>query len=324
MKTEEIYEYLQFTEMILMNFPASLSQHHTPRFTGECITQPVRAYYHVINDAASPYNTPMYPNMLPRHSHSFYELNIITTGSGCHYIADNIIPVERGDFFLIAPAISHGYYSEEKLSVFHLLLSDRFLFENSELLRRRGGYYLLFNIEPALRTRLNKPLFARPGEDFLAYITVLADRLCAVDGDAQQSEIATQAALLLICELAAQISSDSGVMSRSLDKTDCKVAAIMEYAAAHYDEKVNFHDLCARFSLSYSAFQKHFYDLSGATPSEFLTDRRLEHAETMLLLTDKPIVEIALECGFYDSPHLINTFLRRRGTTPAKLRKNVT
>lgn len=304
-----------------MNFPTVLPQHHIPRFTGECIGRLVRAYYHVINEP-SVYNNPMYPNMLPRHSHSFYELNIITAGHGCHYIADNIIPVQRGDFFLIAPSISHGYYSEEKLSVFHLLLSDRFLFENSAALRRQDGYFLLFNIEPALRTHLNRPLFARLGEEFLPYITALADRLCAADSEPGQDELAVRAAMLLICELAAQISSDSGVMARSLDKTDCKVAAIMEYAAAHFDEKVNFHSLCERFSLSYSAFQKHFQLLSGTTPSEFLTSRRLEHAESMLLLTDKPIVEIALECGFYDSSHMINTFLRQRGQTPAKLRKN--
>jgi AraC family transcriptional regulator len=48
---------------------------------------------------------------------------------------------------------------------------------------------------------------------------------------------------------------------------------------------------------------------------------RLEHAAGALVTTDAPIVDIALDAGFYDQSHFSNAFRRYFGTTPAVYRR---
>ena len=42
------------------------------------------------------------------HQHSFYEINIITRGSGWHYIENQCIEAKLGSVFVISPNIKHG------------------------------------------------------------------------------------------------------------------------------------------------------------------------------------------------------------------------
>ena len=63
-------------------------------------------------------------------------------------------------------------------------------------------------------------------------------------------------------------------------------------------------------------FRKFF----GCTPGDYLRQCRIDQAVRLLRLGDKPIAEIALECGFGDQSQLTKAFRRRLGITPAQLR----
>ncbi len=51
------------------------------------------------------------------------------------------------------------------------------------------------------------------------------------------------------------------------------------------------------------------------------TAQRLNVAHTLLASSDLPIGDIAQQCGFSSASHLIRTFRKKHGTTPAKWRK---
>lgn len=63
------------------------------------------------------------------HNHSFYEINIVTSGSGWHYIENQCIKAKLGSVFVIPPNVRHGYYTEDPHSfkIFHILLSSYFM-----------------------------------------------------------------------------------------------------------------------------------------------------------------------------------------------------
>ena len=61
------------------------------------------------------------------HSHEFIEINIVTSGTGCHIIENTQINVKVGDTFVIPAGTMHGYKGKETgLCVLHILLHEEF------------------------------------------------------------------------------------------------------------------------------------------------------------------------------------------------------
>ncbi|MBL4641966.1 MAG: helix-turn-helix transcriptional regulator [Flavobacteriaceae bacterium] len=67
--------------------------------------------------------------------------------------------------------------------------------------------------------------------------------------------------------------------------------------------------------------QKSFKKNIGLTPLEYLTTIRIENSKK-LFYADAPLVEIALETGFYDQSHFTHSFKKYVGVTPGNYKKN--
>jgi AraC family transcriptional regulator len=63
-------------------------------------------------------------------------------------------------------------------------------------------------------------------------------------------------------------------------------------------------------------FAAQFRVTTGLRPHEFLLQKRIERAQTLLLTTRMPLVEIALDAGFKTQAHFTTVFARLVGETP--------
>ena len=88
---------------------------------------------------------------LKLHAHQFCEINVIVSGEGRHYIGDTSLPARVGDVFIIPPETPHGYFSEERLDISHILLRAELMHRYREELAALPAFSLLFDIEPQLR-----------------------------------------------------------------------------------------------------------------------------------------------------------------------------
>ena len=70
--------------------------------------------------------------------------------------------------------------------------------------------------------------------------------------------------------------------------------------------------------MSPSHFSKQFKSITGVGLSEYINVSRISKAEKLLRKTNKPITEIATECGFNDSNYFAAVFKKIKGTTPKK------
>jgi AraC family transcriptional regulator len=59
----------------------------------------------------------------------------------------------------------------------------------------------------------------------------------------------------------------------------------------------------------------------GCTIGDYVRRLRADRALTLILHTDKPLVSVALECGFVDQPHLTRAVREFYHATPARLRR---
>ncbi|PXA88968.1 AraC family transcriptional regulator [Caulobacter sp. D5] len=79
--------------------------------------------------------------------------------------------------------------------------------------------------------------------------------------------------------------------------------------------------LGALVALSPSYFGRAFKVTFGQTPHAYVTRRRLEAAQHMMLTTREPLSQIAYLCGFADQSHLCRLFRRAMGAAPQAWRR---
>lgn len=85
---------------------------------------------------------------------------------------------------------------------------------------------------------------------------------------------------------------------------------------------VSLQDLAATAGLSRSHFTRAFRQSTGLPAHRYLSQRRVEHASTLLRDTALSLVEIADRCGFSSQSHFSQTFRRLTGTTPLAYRRH--
>ena len=72
---------------------------------------------------------------------------------------------------------------------------------------------------------------------------------------------------------------------------------------------------------SRSSFVHKFKEICKTTPLEYITKRRIEASENLLINTKLSLMDIAFKCGFYDAAHFTRSFLKNKGMTPSEYKK---
>ena len=95
---------------------------------------------------------------------------------------------------------------------------------------------------------------------------------------------------------------------------------VREYVEVHLGENIDLLMLAGVAGLSVHHFARQFKQSAGVTPHVYLTQKRVERAQEMLVQTDLPLAEIAFAAGFFDQGHLARHFRHMLGTTPREFR----
>lgn len=100
-----------------------------------------------------------------------------------------------------------------------------------------------------------------------------------------------------------------------------KTKRVLGFIDENLDRPIRIEEMASIANLSCSHFSRAFRATLGESPSRFVVRRRVERAEQLILFTDKPLSQIALDCGMADQPHLTKLFRRVYGMSPGKWRK---
>lgn len=95
------------------------------------------------------------------------------------------------------------------------------------------------------------------------------------------------------------------------------------YLNEHYTENVPVERLARISNYSVAQFRKLFTRLMRMSPTQYLTNVRINAAKTLLKTTDRRIADIAAEIGFCDHSHFIKVFRSATGKTPTEFRRDV-
>lgn len=96
---------------------------------------------------------------------------------------------------------------------------------------------------------------------------------------------------------------------------------LIAYIDAHLTGTIRVEELAELLNLSESHFGRTFRCTFGTSAHDYLTRRRIEVSQSLMLTTREPLCAIALRCGLSDQSHFTRVFRRIVGETPYAWRR---
>lgn len=96
----------------------------------------------------------------------------------------------------------------------------------------------------------------------------------------------------------------------------------MEYICGNLHRDLHLEEVAREVDLSSFHFAREFRAVTGKTPYQYLLDRRMERAKTLLKHHSWTIQEIAVMTGFGSPVNFVRTFRQRVGVTPGAWRRS--
>lgn len=99
---------------------------------------------------------------------------------------------------------------------------------------------------------------------------------------------------------------------------------MLKYLQEHYsDPNFSLQQMSDDFKLTPLTLSRQFLEFNGQTPSDYMTNFRIETAKMLLTTTNRSVNQIATEVGYYN----VNSFIRRfgqiTGVTPGKFKSQI-
>lgn len=235
------------------------------------------------------------------HAHQFYEMNIISSGEGRHYIGDTHVPARVGDVFIIPPEVNHGYYAEEALDVCHLLLRADFMNSYRAELSHLPAFALLFDIEPQIRRTSGRGYNLHVERAEL--VGLLREFTSIVEAE-KEGEYTYENVLTL-----AFIGNMGRLLRKNLQGESMPVQAgellrVMEYIQANVGGKMTLETLAAIANMSKATLNRHFREVLHVSPMQYVMQCRLARARELLAQGEQSKTDVAHLCGFFDVAHM--------------------
>ncbi len=249
----------------------------------------------------------------PMHCHEFTELVIVYDGKGLHAVGSNApTGLARGDVFVIPKGVYHQYVKEEDVSLINII------FETDLLPLPLLDVYAVPYFNLIFKGRAESPEIFKITDDELEEVLSMSGKLEIELGVCRPGcQFVATALFMLITMYLARVIGGKAENTRS---PHIGISRTIEYLHKHFTEKVSVEKLAAIAGMSIRSLLRHFKQINGSSPKEYLIGLRINYACEMLENTGFSISEIALKSGFNDSNYFSREFRKFTGTTPSAAR----
>lgn len=244
------------------------------------------------------------------HDHSAVEILLTMEGSVTYTIDDTAYQVRKGEVLIIPPDMPHALSMEEGSSRY------LFLFEPDAILDMRDI--------KSMAAHFHRPFHLRDGSE--AHVRIRELLLRARDAYDKRELMWNTVCYSCILRVYATLGQRylSGVRLRSADGTrnvDSEViTAAMTYINNHYREDLCLEDVARFAGFSRYYFSRSFKKQTGYSFKDYLCQKRLQVAMDMLIRTNRPMRDVAMESGFGSVATFNRVFRENKGCTPTQYR----
>jgi len=247
------------------------------------------------------------------HFHATYEVYYQLSGRRLSFIKDSAYAVAAGDLFFI------NKHDVHKTSVLGSPQHERIVMNFSDAFL--GTEHPLFRPELLAVFARDNPLYRlKPPEQ------MIVERLFRrMTEELKQQEDGFEISIrLLVTQLLvfALRLKDAGADAAAdpLSPTHRRIAEVVKYINAHYEEKLPLPALSERFRMSPSYLSRTFKKVTGLSVVGFQNLTRIREAQTLLATTRESVTDISVRVGFEQFAHFNRTFKKIVGTNPRRYR----
>lgn len=264
----------------------------------------------------------MHEVMVDYHSHQEYEIYFFHSGSCRYLIRNQIYDLEPGDILLMdGKSLHKPIVSGEKEYIRSVVHFSPQWIEN--VLKELNALYLLdvFLKLHHCFIRTNENQQSKQLEQLICRLDELFRM--SNDGDSLMAETEMKVLLIELLILVNRMGRENSYKKpeKKDEKTDY-VENIVTFIQEHYMEKLTIDSIAKSLNLSKSYLSHLFKEMTGFTVMEYLMATRITQAKYKLVMEpDKPLKDVAFDCGFESASHFSRYFKQKVGANPKDYRK---
>jgi len=257
----------------------------------------------------------------PYHRHEFWEIVIVTRGSGLMAFGPKTLPIRVGDVFVIARDQEHAYQETSSLDVVNIAFDPAYIGSFHPLIDDWMSHDALFEVGPRWKSGETPGECLHLGSSEFARALDLVQRMEDELGNllSVEARIAAFAYFLLLITLLRRHCLPWTPLGAAAP--DIRIGRALEFIQAHFAEPITIDDIAAQSHVSRRHFFRLFEKEVGVRPMEYLKKVRLNKAASMLLTTNANVTEAAFACGFSDSNYFSALYHKEFGISPSQFKR---
>ena len=253
---------------------------------------------------------------IPFHWHDHFEIYVQQKGLVQIGIGEDNYILKPGEGCFINSGVLHSFTAiEPDVCSYHSFVIDPgiiggmpgSIFDTRYVkpLIEKGPAFLVFSPEK------DKPYFTAFDQMFC---------LCQQEPSGYELKIRNQ-----LSDLTLYLHEKNSLLSarRIPELTDTRMKQMLTWMDENLGNHISLEDIAASANICPRECQRIFRRYLHYSPMEYLRQRRLLHAASLLSSTSLPITEIALECGFSSPSYFSMQFKKLAGHTPLEYRETV-
>lgn len=234
---------------------------------------------------------------LDRKNSPLSVIGLTLSGSGIVCQNGQQLHAEPGSLFIVTAGDSHQYYPEKDWEFCWVNLVGSHWRELMSLYGLQGQF--LF------------PQFA-PGDEFIALVRRITEEQMEPDDWQVEMQAFLFRSLLHLYRV------------QRTEAPQTLAAQVRSEFERWADSNLTQADICRRIGITPRHAQRIFRQSYGISIHQFLSQKKLQKAQALLLCTDRSVAQVAAEAGFENEKYFSTFFRQQTGVTPTQYRSGHT
>lgn len=151
---------------------------------------------------------------------------------------------------------------------------------------------------------------------------VIVERMAAMTESESGSFVALDASAQALASLVVKrFAGEEDDVTVAGGLSPSRMLRVVELVRDKLAAPITLEDMADAAGLSVDRFRHAFKVSAGVSPYRYLMSERVKRANDLLADTDKPLIDVALECGFGSQSHFTSTFRSIVGLSPGAFRR---
>ncbi len=254
---------------------------------------------------------------LYQHSHIYFEISLVESGSGQYTVGDTLHPMKEGDVFVFACNEHHSITTVDNsgLTLLNLHFDPRYLWGYSADSLSEESINLCFTHNQAFTNRIN----AEKAEKIRNLLLSIKQEFLL--GEKEYRLTVKSLLNLILIHLIRDFDYIGNSLPISRDRLH-SIRRVIKHIDNHLTEELTLSELSEIAGMSANYFSSLFHQVSGITLWDYISSKRIDLSLKLLKEDDRNILETALSCGFNNTANFNKAFKKATGLTPSEYRNS--